>query len=32
LRVVPWHLLVDVIRGAPAGARAVRRGSWVRVR
>jgi ribose transport system permease protein len=27
LRVVPWGLLVDVIRGAPAGARAVRRGS-----
>jgi hypothetical protein len=23
LRVVPWRLLVDVIRGAPAGARAV---------
>jgi len=27
LRVVPWRLLVDVTRGAPAGARAVRRGS-----
>jgi len=23
LRVVPWRLLVDVFRGAPAGARAV---------
>jgi hypothetical protein len=27
LRVVPWRLLVDVIRGAPAGTRAVQRGS-----
>jgi hypothetical protein len=27
LRVVPWRLLVDLIRGAPAGPRAVRRGS-----